>query len=125
MEKTKRIMTQAGPYKSHRIPLRIIMCSSLSWFVMGNGDEIKPLLDGLHFIGKRYSHGLGQVVKWEIKEAPENKSVLHDGRLMRNIPFDRNVKEQIASDSWYEAELAIRPPYWHQSRVRKCMVPHR
>lgn len=119
------VQTKTGPFKSHRTPLRIVACRAVDWHVVGERAGIEDLLSEVTFVGKKHAHGCGQVVRWVVEPEPEDMSVLHEGLLQRSVPWAEPFLAQVSPGTYYEADLGIRPPYWHRAQVRKCAVPLR
>ena len=45
-----------------------INCASITWYVEGDAEEIRRLVEPISFIGKRRANGFGEVASWEISE---------------------------------------------------------
>jgi len=89
--------------------------NEVTFFVMAH-PMIEELLGCLIGVGTRYNVGFGSVRSWEIKETPEDWSIIHEGIAMRPIPVR-------LLDEWEDsAMLSWRPPYWG-SEIEECCVP--
>jgi len=117
------IQTATGPYKSHRVPLRIVATPALDWYVVGDAEALGSLLDEIQFVGKRYSHGHGEVLRWEVTPVDEDRSVVWEGRLTRPVPYAAVRQYALVQGSYAPARRGIRPPYHHPQMQRACVVP--
>jgi CRISPR type IV-associated protein Csf3 len=121
-----KIQTKAGPFKSHRVPIRVLICPTVSWYAVGEPEGVRKLVEQVQFLGKRHAHGHGQVIRWEVEEIEEDWSIIKEGRLMRPVPVGFGFEEKLAKpieEHCISTTIGIRPPYHHSTRRRGCLVP--
>lgn len=96
-----------------------ITASHITWYAEGNADEIKKLLNPVHFIGKRRASGFGEVEEWNI-EANELDGILGNfGEPLRPIPIDLYNGDK----SYPVTDAAWRPAYWDILNRTACYAP--
>lgn len=90
--KVRTIRITSGPAKSYRIPLESgrLINDRIDWYCIGEGDEIRALLQFVTHLGKRRAVGLGRVESWEVEPIHpwEGFPVLRDGVPLRPLPID-------------------------------------
>lgn len=110
----KKIDVQRGKHKNAHIKLYYRHCSHIDWYCIGEPYQLAQLLQFCTNLGKNAGDGWGEVLKWEIKEWPENWSVKNDkGELMRAVPA-------------YKGDgilYGLRPSYWNPKHVMSCFLP--
>lgn len=118
----KRLDIGAGFYKNYHMPLNTKSFKTITFYVRGNLDEIKRLLNTyIHYLGKKGSQGFGQIKNWEFKETKENHSIFKGDELMRPIPATgANLDSRI--ENLNIRQHAIVPPYWRKER-ELCIMP--
>lgn len=108
-----KIVTGGGPYKSWRKPILVKLIPSVTWYCVGDAEEIKRLLEPITHIGGRRGSGYGLVREWRVEPWDEDWSVYgRNGELMRPLPDPNGTEEQ-----------GIRPPYWSPRNWRVCRMP--
>lgn len=104
--KSGRINTAAGYMKVYRHPVPVILTPEITWYAVGDADELRRMLSKVSWIGKNRSQGFGIVDEWFVEPWPEDWSERRpDGRVMRDLPVP---------ESEAEGYQGIRPPYWHR-----------
>lgn len=99
-----RVNTAAGYMKSYRHPVPVLLVPEITWYAVGDADELRRMLPHVQWIGKNRSQGFGWVGEWKVEPWPEDWSERGPGgRIMRDIP---TLKEEA------EGFSGIRPPYW-------------
>lgn len=124
----KRVDVGAGFYKNYHMPLVLKSYKTVTFYVRGDMDEVKRLLESyIFYIGKKGSQGFGQIRKWEFEEIEEDWSIWKDGRLMRPIPTSECMEE---IEKMMEEQLPVNirqhpviPPYWRKETVL-CLMPN-
>jgi CRISPR type IV-associated protein Csf3 len=119
----RRIDIATGANKNYRIPLETghLEGGALTWWCLGDAEQIRDLLSLVTYIGKKRSNGLGKVQRWTVEpcEPWPGFPVLRDGVPLRTLPLDwPGVRE--------DAEQAFRvlsPPYWLREREEPAWVP--
>lgn len=105
-KKSGRINVAAGYMKIYRHPVPVILTPEITWYVVGDLDELRRMLVQVGWIGKNRSQGFGWVDEWRIDPWPEDWSERGpDARVMRDIPV---------SEDQAQGHEGIRPPYWHR-----------
>lgn len=111
--KVGRVITERGQYKSLFNKLYYQHALYVDWYCVGNKTEIEDLLRYCTHLGKKPSQGFGRVIRWEVKEWPEDWSTYGpNGKIMRAIP---NEKGSIL--------YGIRPSYWLPKHQFLCHMP--
>jgi CRISPR type IV-associated protein Csf3 len=90
----RRINIASGAQKSYRIPMETSRSTGdrLSFYLVGDRDEIADLLSLVTHLGKRRGVGLGRLERWEVKEEGEPwhgfPVLAPDGAALRHLPLD-------------------------------------
>lgn len=114
----------AGPFKNYHMPLIVHSYKTIHFYVRGNMEEIKRLLEKyIHFIGKKSSQGYGEINKYEFKEIEADYSIVKDKKLMRHIPKIYKEKLEIENEELKIMEKSTIPPYWRNDYREICIVP--
>jgi len=113
--------TSEGPEKSYDLPLYLRSTSVITWYCVGNLVAVADLLNDCTGVGKKRSHGYGQITKWEVELCEHDWHLWRNGMLMRPIPLtsipqDRPVDFSILDWGW-------RPPAWLHSNKTRCAMP--
>ena len=109
------------------MPILLTVCGSISWRAVGDADKIRELLADVASIGKKRAAGEGQVLRWEVQDAPFldvfSAGHLHpDGSLGRPVP--PTCLEGRNSVRHSGTGLAgLRPPYIHPDRQHQLTLP--
>lgn len=111
----KKIDIQRGKFKNAHIKLYYRHCEYVEWYCVGNAKEIAELLQFCTHLGKNSGDGWGQVLRWEIKDWPEDWSVRGFGdKLMRAVPMSQDGRGY---------SYGIRPSYWNPRHIAICKMP--
>lgn len=117
-----RLRLTAGPAKSYRIPTETAhLCDdALTWWCVGDADEIRALLALVGYVGKKRSVGLGKVARWDVVECETwpGFPVLRDGKPLRPLPEDWPGLAVPGS-----AYRRLTYPYWLRGDEVFCAVP--
>jgi hypothetical protein len=98
---------------------RQITAPSATWYVVGDADRIKALLNAVEFIGKRRASGFGQVKSWSIEKTETDGLMGYEGEPMRPIPiemFEGDKTLPVTDAAW-------RPAYWDLKNRGACYAP--
>lgn len=125
-DKIKRVQITAGANKSYRIPMETLYLvdDTITWWCIGDENEIRSLLVLIHHLGKRRAVGLGQVARWDI-EAMEPQQcwdgfpAVLDGMPLRNLPPDHPGVLPEAMRGYAN----ITYPYWRRDTETLCAMP--
>jgi len=123
----QRIDIGSGYYKNYHMPLVLKSYKTITFYVRGNIEEVKRLLENyIFYLGKKGSQGYGQIREWEFEEIEENWSVWKDNKPMRPIPA-KHCKEYVdtqmkAGDPIHARQHPIIPPYWRRE-TELCIMP--
>ena len=117
-----RVDTGAGHFKNYHMPLVVKSYKIISFYVRGDMEEIKRLLETyVYFLGKKGSQGFGQILRWEFEEIKENYSLFKDGMIMRSIPCkELDLKEFTEVNI---ERVPVIPPYWRNDCRELCFLP--
>jgi len=111
----KKIDIQRGKFKNAHLKLYYRHCPYIDWYCVGNAKEIAELLQFCTHIGKNSGDGWGQVLRWEIKDWPEDWSIRGYGnKLMRAVPLRQDGRGY---------SYGLRPSYWNPRHIAICKMP--
>ena len=111
----KKIDIQRGKFKNAHIKLYYRHCEYIDWYSVGWPDKIAELLQFCTNLGKNTGDGWGEVLRWEVKEWPEDWSVRGIGnKLMRNVPLKQDGRGIM---------YGMRPSYWNPRHIAVCKMP--
>lgn len=89
-----------GPYKARDVTLPAELISTAVWHVLATDrQDLESLLKLTTHLGARHRNGLGRVRKWVIREDPDREA-------WRDRPMPSDDGQRVA----------IRAPYWHETR---------
>lgn len=112
--KSGRINTAAGYMKVYRHPVPVILTPEITWYAVGDSDELRRMLAKVSWIGKNRSQGFGLIAEWRVEPWSEDWSERGpDGRIMRDLPVPEDQAEGVEG---------IRPPYWHRRNTYPVVV---
>ena len=119
-----RVDIGSGFFKSYHMPLVLKTYPEIVFYVRGDLNKIKSLLENyIFYLGKKSSQGYGQVRKWEFETIEEDWSIWKDGKPMRPIPGLRCEEYIKKSKDINIQEYATIPPYWRQDNRVLCVMP--
>ena len=117
-----KIDTSQGKEKSYDLPLFLRLTPRIDWFAVGDKTEIERLLKGVTGLGKKRSHGHGQVHLWEVKKIAEDWSLSKNGQLTKPIPANKYLDLGLIHPcdvvNW-----GYRPPAWLPENKTLCVMP--
>lgn len=98
-----RINVAAGYMKAYRHPIPVILTPEITWYAVGDADEIRRMVSKVSWLGKNRSQGFGLIDEWTVGPHPHDWSERGPaGRIMRDLP----TRPEAA-----EGNQGIRPPY--------------
>jgi CRISPR type IV-associated protein Csf3 len=110
----------SGHMKAYDLTVPTVFAREVTWFAHGDVDKIRHLLAAyVPALGKKRNIGGGTVREWIVREEPgarDDLAIIQDGRLMRRMPAGAATGEAVRAG-------AIRPPYYHHTRVVICEEP--
>lgn len=113
----RKVNLGSGHYRNWMMRWVYIPAETCTFYGYGRIAHIRDLLEDLTHLGNDTRVGWGQLTSIDVRETPEDWSVVCQGRAMRPIPT-RSLK------SWSDAALlACRPPYWASGSVELCAPP--
>lgn len=111
---TKRgnVIVEQGQYKAYHMPVYYRSALWVSWYVVGDREELHRLMPHITNLGKKAAQGWGAVLRWEIVPWPHDWSVYGpDGAVMRAVPAQDGIL------------TGFRPSYWLPKNQSHCLVP--
>lgn len=116
---------QGGPCKSFRIPLETAHLKGdvITWYAVGDADEVRARLAWVTHLGKRRGVGLGRIGRWTVEPCAswgEGFPVIRDGRPTRNLPRDAMHPEAAQA---FEGFGCVTFPYFERDREELCLMP--
>lgn len=120
------ISDRQGRYRARQMPLLLTSTRTVVWRGVGNIQEVRTILSGIDAIGKKRSHGEGQVLRWEVN--PLALDSWTAGHLHPNGHLGRLCPTQCLQDAPHvstggRGKGAIRPPHMHPARMREVHLP--
>ena len=107
----------SGPQKAYDLALPTVFAQRIQWYGVGDMKRVLHLLRShVPAIGRKKGLGWGTVGAWSIDNVDDDRSIEHEGKLMRRMPVQCGLRGR---SSW----AAIRPPYHHRSRVVNAVEP--
>jgi len=120
--KRGKINSQAGEFKSYRVPQLIRIVSDIEFYCVGDPDGIRGLLSLVTNIGKKGSQGYGYVKEWKIEEIAEDYTDYGPYGIMRTKPFAGELPDD--GQTYQIRKMRLKPPYHlHIDRV-PCIIPN-
>ena len=120
------VKTSTGPDKPVDKIYPTTVTNRLTWYVLGEPEGVRRLLERITSIGARRNVGFGEVKvdhigvgQWSVEAIDEDRSLTHDGRLMRRMPFGWDGVERSAR------MMSVRAPHWHPCRRHMLMEADR
>ena len=113
--KVGKVETTKGAYKNARLPVKLYITPSVTWYINGDKERITELLDRVTHIGAKRGSGHGAINHWEVTEHDN----LDDCRFKRVLPSDFAKEHGVTG---IELNWAIRPPYTLDENKRRCVV---
>lgn len=111
-----------GAEKNYDLPAYVRVTDQVSWYCRGDRYAVAHILQGCTGIGKKRSHGHGQIVRWEVVEVQEDWHLFgKDQVLMRPIPAEAlptDMPIDFAVRDW-----GWRPPAWLPTNKTRCAMP--
>lgn len=117
-----KFSTSEGAEKSYDLPLFLRLTSRIDWFAMGDRQTIECIVSDISGIGKKRSHGYGQVVRWEVQEIAEDWSLVRDGGLMKPVPTETLTMLGLPL-SHNIMRWGYKPPAWLPENKLLCVMP--
>ncbi|NJL03190.1 MAG: hypothetical protein HC910_22430 [Spirulinaceae cyanobacterium SM2_1_0] len=109
-----------GQEKNYDLPNYIRVTPCITWYAVGDVNRLTEIIQGCTGLGKKRSHGHGQVSAWEVDETEEDWHTYNSqGDLMRPIPLtaiDRKVEYAVREWGWLF-------PAWLPENKRICAMP--
>jgi hypothetical protein len=117
-----KFSTSEGGEKSYDLPLFLRLTSRIDWFAVGDRQAIENIVSDISGIGKKRSHGYGQIVRWEVTAIAEDWSLVRDGELMKPIPTEGLTMLGL-SLSHNIVRWGYKPPAWLPENKLLCVMP--
>lgn len=109
---TAKVPISGGRYRGYRMPIPYRHALSVSWYVVGDPEEIRQLLSLVTHVGKKTEMGWGAVIRWEVEPTDDDYSERDAaGQPTRPLPDQAGIL------------YGIRPPYWHPRNQTLCVLP--
>lgn len=103
-----------GHMKAYDLAFPTVFAREVTWFAHGDVDKVRYLLSTfVPAIGKKRNIGGGTVREWVVSEEPgarDDLAIHDDGKLRRRMPAGAIGGHSLRAG-------AIRPPYYHHTRV--------
>ena len=120
------VKTATGPDKPVDKIYPTTVTNRLTWYALGDAEEVARLLERVTSIGARRNVGFGEirvdkcgVGQWGVEETEEDRSISWDGRMMRRMPYGDDGIARPAR------MMSVRAPYWHPCRRHLLMEADR
>lgn len=110
----------SGHMKAYDLTVPTVFAREVTWFAHGDVDRVRHLLATyVPALGKKRNIGSGTVREWIVREEPgarDDVAIHQDGKLRRRMPVGAVTGEAVRAG-------AIRPPYYHHTRIVMCEEP--
>ena len=115
--KDKTANVASGPLKAYDLAIPTVLAAEVTWFALGDIDAVRRLLvEYIPAVGKKRGIGMGDVREWIVEPCGDDRSVLKaDGSPARRLPH--------GAAPGAPGQGAIRPPYWHHTRLVPSVEP--
>lgn len=98
-----------GPLKARNVPMATVFAPEIRWWLVGDPDELAPLLDRITHIGSLTKQGHGRVLDWHVSDDPSDSARTNWTAGTPKISPGSPVRR------------GVRPPYHHHSRQVPCL----
>lgn len=121
-----KIATTGGPYRSFRLPLRLLHCGRIVWFglLREKASVLWHVLRGIDAVGKKSAHGWGRVARWEVESIDEDLSWFAPSEvgpvLMRALPAGAVPEGTVGAR---RTVCGVVAPYWQRDFWREAWEP--
>lgn len=119
-KKRGNVQTDGGPYKSADLPVVVRLTDEVSWYAVGDMDEVDSLLKHCTGIGGRRAAGFGQVHRWDVSSVLQDWSLWRDGQLMTPIP--QRLLPQPPTGCRI-MRWNTKAPRWNKTNAELCFMP--
>lgn len=112
----KTANVSSGHMKAYDLAIPTVFAREVVWHAFGDADKVQALLTRfVPAIGKKRNIGSGTVREWRVEVVEEDRSTVADGGPMRRLPA--------GATSGPARSGAIRPPYYHHTRLVMSVEP--
>lgn len=119
-----KFTTSEGPEKSYDLPLFCRVTDSISWYGVGDKDNVSELLANCTRIGKKRSQGNGEISQWIVEPIKEDWHLWRNKELMRPMPFRLLFTHpNMLASEYYQLDWGWRHPAWHTANKELCFMP--
>jgi hypothetical protein len=106
----------SGALKAYDLKIPTVLALEIEWHAHGDPDAVRHLLtEHVQALGKKRSIGAGVVREWVVEEIAADRSTVVDGQARRRLP--------VGAAEGAPGPGAIRPPYYHHTRVVEAVGP--
>jgi hypothetical protein len=117
-----KVETSQGAEKNYDLPLFLRLTPFIDWYCVGDKTELLRILNQVTGLGKKRSHGFGQVIEWKVTEIENDWSLVKDGELMK--PVNGKVFINLGISRFYNVlTWGWKPPGWLSVNKELCMMP--
>ncbi|MGH9290295.1 MAG: hypothetical protein ACRD0V_18710 [Acidimicrobiales bacterium] len=105
--------TVSGRYKDWRLPLVVTLAAELTWWALGDPEQVLAILRTVEQVGRKRSQGEGVVARWDVRDTgpPEWEPILwQQGRAAR--PLAARAAAGIGVPDADTIPHSYRPPYF-------------
>lgn len=107
----------AGHMKAYDLAVPTMFAREVTWHAHGDLEKVRALLAKyVPAIGKKRNIGSGTVREWRVEPCDEDRSTVVSGEPMRRLPLGAAISESMRVG-------AIRPPYYHHTRLVMAAEP--
>lgn len=116
----------SGACRSYRMPVPAFYArdDAMTWWAIGDRDEVERLLQNITYVGKKRSTGHGRVREWRVRELDEHEvwegfPVMREGMPLRALPLDTPGLSDVAP----VALGVLSYPYWARWLEQPLAMP--
>jgi len=128
----KKVLRSGGPDKADLDMRQAYEVERVIWCGSGDAEACRELAETLYGVGKKVSHGFGEVRQWALEHLDVDRSLtLPNGTPARPVPA--SLWEQLAArtegllpiDELPVDNVAYKPDYWNPGNRALCVLPKR
>jgi hypothetical protein len=109
-------------YKTHHDVYNSYAATRILFDGFGDGEKCADLINNyITFIGKKHSHGFGEIAFIDLEQTEDDVSVVNDGTAARNIPTT-HASRYYNNPRGLQIKNRWKPPYWQGEEV-DCICP--
>ena len=118
-KRKQQFKTSEGAEKSYDLPLYTRLVRSINWYLIGDKDGIKQLLESVTHLQKKRSYGNGEVLQWQITQTNNDYHLWHEDKLIKPVPV-RLMPHKLDNPQMI---WGWKSPSWLPANKELCYMP--